>query len=211
MRPKLHHGHTTSLSSSLDLNPFTNPSLFATATSCDSSTHSSSSSASPRHTLSPRRSTSVPVDDDATSRESDEHAGWPAALQPTTQYWTSSATRRAQYAEIDAASRGVRGVARKLLPSWAMPREWRRSTRLVERDGSLAGAVAVDAPSSIVGADSLSDDSDAASVRRFRIDVDEDETPEAPEASESEPPRRHRFGLWRRRQVRGPVSLASEG
>jgi hypothetical protein len=64
----------------------------------------------------------------------------------TCQYWTSDANRRLEYAAIDAASRGVRGFFIKLVPDCMLPPSSRR-TRFHCDDS----------------------DSDAGSVRRYRL------------------------------------------
>jgi len=43
----------------------------------------------------------------------------------TVQYWTSSETRKREYAAIDAASKGVKGFCLKLLPECLVPREYK--------------------------------------------------------------------------------------
>lgn len=68
---------------------------------------------------------------------------------PTIQYWTSDSTRRLEYAAIDAASHGIRGFFTKLVPDCFLPQAARR-TRFHGGDGA---------------------DSDAGSVRRYRIPV----------------------------------------
>ncbi|KAF8849354.1 hypothetical protein BDZ45DRAFT_697644 [Acephala macrosclerotiorum] len=64
----------------------------------------------------------------------------------TVQYWTSDSTRRLEYAAIDAASKGVRGFFIKLVPDCILPAGSRR-TRFHCDDA----------------------DSDAGSVRRYRL------------------------------------------
>lgn len=66
----------------------------------------------------------------------------------TMQYWTSDNTRRLEYAAIDAASRGLRGFLNRLIPECMLPKDMRR-TRFCEGD----------------------EDSDAGSVRRYRLDL----------------------------------------
>jgi hypothetical protein len=66
--------------------------------------------------------------------------------QPT-HYWTSDRTRRLEYAAIDAAHRGLKGwVRRHLVPGCFLPKE--------------KGHVAFD--------------DDTGSVRRYRLEMDED-------------------------------------
>jgi len=72
----------------------------------------------------------------------------------TCQYWTSDASRRLEYAAIDAASRGVRGFFIKLVPDCILPPSSRR-TRFHSEDA----------------------DSDAGSVRRYRLALPEEKSP----------------------------------
>ena len=60
--------------------------------------------------------------------------------------WTSDETRRRQYAEIDRANRGIRGIWKKIFPSLAAKSS--RSRFYTEDDGS-----------------------DGGSVRRYRLDI----------------------------------------
>ena len=60
--------------------------------------------------------------------------------------WTSSSTRRREYDEIDRSCQGIRGLWRRLSPRWC-----RRNRRLSFYNGD--------------------DDSDAGSVRRYRMDI----------------------------------------
>lgn len=69
----------------------------------------------------------------------------------TCQYWTSDSTRRLEYAAIDAASRGLRGFLIKLVPDCILPVTARR-TRFHNEQAD--------------------DDSDAGSVRRYRIPLE---------------------------------------
>lgn len=74
-----------------------------------------------------------------------------AAVDVAVVQWTSDATRREQYAEIDKRNRGLRKLLKKLLPN-CLP----KPTTLDfynERDGS-----------------------DAGSVRRYRIDLGNEKT-----------------------------------
>lgn len=66
----------------------------------------------------------------------------------TTHYWTSDSTRRLEYAAIDAASRGFKGwVRRTLIPDCFVPKESRH----------------------------VSFDDDTGSVRRYRLELEEDD------------------------------------
>lgn len=97
----------------------------------------------------------------------------PAAPPPATvQYWTSDSTRRLEYAAIDAASQGMRGFFIKLLPDCVLPPSSRR-TRFHEADA----------------------DSDAGSVRRYRLALPEEKSNGGEGAC---PERKSRPGLWRR-------------
>ncbi|KAI1495440.1 hypothetical protein F5X99DRAFT_403572 [Biscogniauxia marginata] len=66
----------------------------------------------------------------------------------TTHYWTSDRTRRLEYAAIDAASKGIRGWFLRRIPNRFVPKENRR----------------------------LRFDDDTGSVRRYRLDIDYDES-----------------------------------
>lgn len=66
-------------------------------------------------------------------------------LPQTTHYWTSDSTRRLEYAAIDAASRGVKGWIKKHL-----------------------------VPECMVGPQHVHFDDDSGSVRRFRLELDDD-------------------------------------
>lgn len=90
----------------------------------------------------------------------------------TTHYWTSDRTRRLEYAAIDAASRGVRGwVMRHIVPECFVPKERRH----------------------------IGFDDDGGSVRRYRLDLDEDDaagtSTTGSESAEKEP-RGKRWRLW---------------
>lgn len=75
----------------------------------------------------------------------------PTPPPQTTHYWTSDRTRRLEYAAIDAASRGVRGwVMRHMVPECFVPRERRR----------------------------VCFDDDAGSVRRYRLELECEESAE---------------------------------
>ncbi|OTB00475.1 hypothetical protein M426DRAFT_15418 [Hypoxylon sp. CI-4A] len=77
-------------------------------------------------------------------------ASYPPPPQ-TTHYWTSDHTRRLEYAAIDAASRGVKGWFMKhIVPDCFIPKESRR----------------------------VGFDDDSGSVRRYRLELDCDETGE---------------------------------
>ena len=81
--------------------------------------------------------------------DDDELAGpvYPPPPQ-TTHYWTSDHTRRLEYAAIDAASQGVKGwVLKHMVPDCFIPKENRR----------------------------LRFDDDTGSVRRYRLELDDDD------------------------------------
>ncbi|KAI0377315.1 hypothetical protein F5Y04DRAFT_178758 [Hypomontagnella monticulosa] len=83
----------------------------------------------------------------------DSHDAGPAYPPPpqTTHYWTSDHTRRLEYAAIDAASRGVKGWFMKhVVPDCFVPKSSRR----------------------------VGFDDDTGSVRRYRLELDCDETGE---------------------------------
>ncbi|CZR66284.1 uncharacterized protein PAC_16185 [Phialocephala subalpina] len=59
----------------------------------------------------------------------------------TVQYWTSDSTRRLEYAAIDAASKGVRGFFIKLVPDCILPANSRRTKFHCDDADSDAGSV----------------------------------------------------------------------
>lgn len=69
-------------------------------------------------------------------------------------YWTSPSSRRLEYAAIDACSHGVRGFFVKLVPDCVLPKEFRSTWRSRFHH---------------------EDDDDIRSVRRYRIEVDDDD------------------------------------
>lgn len=76
----------------------------------------------------------------------------PAAPPATVIHWNSPSTRRREYAEIDRSTKGFRGFLRRVTPRWLS----RRPPRQAFYDGEK-------------------DDDDACSVRRYRIEVPEDD------------------------------------
>ncbi|KAI0097028.1 hypothetical protein F4776DRAFT_554165 [Hypoxylon sp. NC0597] len=85
--------------------------------------------------------------------DEDAHDAEPSYPPPpqTTHYWTSDHTRRLEYAAIDAASRGVKGWFMKhVVPDCFVPKASRR----------------------------VGFDDDSGSVRRYRLELDGDETGE---------------------------------
>ena len=86
-------------------------------------------------------------------RDGDGEGERPPPPPATVQYWTSDSTRRLEYAAIDAAGRGVRGFFIRLVPDCMLPPGSRR-TRFCERNEDA--------------------DSDAGSVRRYRLVLPEE-------------------------------------
>lgn len=89
---------------------------------------------------------------DFSHQESVTHQAPPPA---STVYWTSEETRRLEYAAIDAASKGVKGLVARLIPACFVS-EQRRRTKFSEEDQG----------------------SDCGSVRRYRLCMDEQEEKE---------------------------------
>ncbi|KAI1341310.1 hypothetical protein F5Y15DRAFT_30385 [Xylariaceae sp. FL0016] len=93
-------------------------------------------------------SMSRPTSEDGATQEIEE--AYPPPPQ-TTHYWTSDYTRRLEYAAIDAASQGVKGwILKHVVPDCFVPKENRR----------------------------LGFDDDTGSVRRYRLDLDCDDSGE---------------------------------
>lgn len=88
------------------------------------------------------------------SQEEEDECTAPQSYPPppqTTHYWTSDHTRRLEYAAIDAASQGVKGwFLKHVVPDCFVPKENRR----------------------------VGFDDDCGSVRRYRLDLDCEETDE---------------------------------
>lgn len=109
--------------------------------------------------------------DPADSGDDGEPASPPPLPPPTTHYWTSDSTRRLEYAAIDAASRGFKGWVRRNL-----------------------------VPDCFVGPRPVVFDDDTGSVRRYRLDLDDEGDDEAgsgtsrPEAGDAIPPMQQRKG-----------------
>lgn len=106
----------------------------------------------------PKSNTASPLDQTTnTSREEITKSQPPkTSLPPTTIDWTLPTTRRREYEKIEASSRGIRGIWRRLAP-----KRCQRNSRLAFYDGDPH---------------KLEDDSDAGSVRRYRVSLDDDET-----------------------------------
>ncbi|KYK60228.1 hypothetical protein DCS_01365 [Drechmeria coniospora] len=91
---------------------------------------------------------------------------------PTTHYWTSDNTRRLEYAAIDAASRGVKGWVRRHL----VP------------DCFIPRHVAFD--------------DDKGSVRRYRLELEDEQVKKPPSACQGLDPRRKGWQIWPLRKSR---------
>ncbi|KAF5008617.1 hypothetical protein FDECE_5125 [Fusarium decemcellulare] len=99
----------------------------------------------------------------------------PTPPPQTTHYWTSDRTRRLEYAAIDAATRGVKGwVMRHLIPDCFVSRENRH----------------------------VSFDDDSGSVRRYRLELEDDHDEKVAGLGGSKPVRRRKgWRFWRRRRA----------
>lgn len=84
-------------------------------------------------------------------------------IPATVMEWTSASTRRREYEKIDRASRGVRGLWRRVAPRWCQARDSR--TPFFE-EGKTSGE---------------------GSVRRFRMDLPDEEATVEPDAREKTP------------------------
>ncbi|RFU74861.1 hypothetical protein TARUN_7391 [Trichoderma arundinaceum] len=86
----------------------------------------------------------------------------------TTHYWTSDRTRRLEYAAIDAASKGVKGWIRKnLLPDC-----------FAGKDRHVAF------------------DDDSGSVRRYRLDLEDEQDEKSASGCATSHPHKKRFSVW---------------
>jgi hypothetical protein len=102
----------------------------------------------------------------------------PAPTPPpqTTHYWTSDRTRRLEYAAIDAATRGVKGwVMKHLIPECFVPKENRH----------------------------VPFDDESGSVRRYRLDLEEERDEKVVSIKGFR--RRRGWRFWRRRKNTGAV------
>lgn len=99
-------------------------------------------------------SSSTPFESQSLNAPQTDSHPHPPPPPATVHYFLLPETRRLEYAAIDAASRGVRGFITKLLPDCILPAEYRRTK--FHNDGDDA-------------------DSDAGSVRRYRIHFPEAE------------------------------------
>jgi hypothetical protein len=99
----------------------------------------------------PPRSRTAPLASGLTdSNDVDDPLPEEEFVPATIMHWTSDETRRKEYAKIDMASKGIRGLLSRLFPRLAM--KSKRSRFYDEKDGSRAG-----------------------SIRRYRLNFDDDE------------------------------------
>lgn len=97
---------------------------------------------------------SLADDDSACDFSRPESQAHQAQPPPSTVYWTSEETRRLEYAAIDAASKGVRGLVARLIPDCFLSEDKRR-TKFSAREGD-------------------DDEDDCGSVRRYRLCLEEE-------------------------------------
>lgn len=110
----------------------------------------------------------------ADSQPDERVAPTPAPTPPpqTTHYWTSDRTRRLEYAAIDAATRGVKGwIMKHLIPECFVPKENRH----------------------------VPFDDESGSVRRYRLDLEEEQRDEKVVSIKGFR-RRRGWRFWRRRK-----------
>nr|KMM65660.1 hypothetical protein CPAG_02006 [Coccidioides posadasii RMSCC 3488] len=88
-------------------------------------------------------------------------------IPPTVMHWTSSSTRRREYEKIDRSCRGIRGMWRRFAPKWCQS----KSQRIPFFDETKGGKQLYE-----------------GSVRRFRIDIPDEDVDEGqgPQVIESE-------------------------
>jgi len=102
----------------------------------------------------PLRTVTAPLESGMKSSSSVDDALAEADFVPATiMHWTSDETRRKEYAKIDLASKGFRGLLNRLFPR--LTNKSKRSRFYDEKDGSRAG-----------------------SIRRYRLDFDNDDEKE---------------------------------
>lgn len=130
---------------------------------------------------SPLGITGLNGEDDARVRD-DNRVG--SHVPATVQYWTSPETRRREYAAIDAASRGIKGFALRVLPDCMVPKEF-KVMGFSEREESTnsTGEVGEELrdrgrrPSTVKGSigrmAGKRGRGDDGSVRRYRIEIEE--------------------------------------
>ncbi|XDG06408.1 hypothetical protein ABKA04_006023 [Annulohypoxylon sp. FPYF3050] len=159
-RPSSQRRNSTMSTTSSNSRPRTRPSMRRAAKSSPSA-HPKRLSAQPLHLTNsqqqqsttyyyfpPPESLSGSLGEDEEEHEAE--SSYPPPPQ-TTHYWTSDHTRRLEYAAIDAASRGVKGWFMKhVIPDCFVPKASRR----------------------------VGFDDDSGSVRRYRLELDCDETGE---------------------------------
>lgn len=107
-----------------------------------------SSTTSPPFLQSRDRANTLPIISSHSHSSSESSMHVPATIME----WTSDSTRRAEYEQIDRASRGVRGLWRRVAPRWCQTRD-SRTPFFEEGKTSREG-----------------------SVRRFRMDLADEET-----------------------------------
>ncbi|KAL8647364.1 MAG: hypothetical protein Q9226_006461 [Calogaya cf. arnoldii] len=104
------------------------------------------------------------------------------SIPPTTIDWTHSPTRRREYEKIEASTRGIRGLWRRLAP-----KRYQKNSRLAFYDGDP---------------EKLEDDSDAGSVRRYRVSLDDEtidtDTKENEREDDEKKPSKGTIRGWRR-------------
>ncbi|KAI2466284.1 hypothetical protein F4781DRAFT_357430 [Annulohypoxylon bovei var. microspora] len=151
--------NSTMSTSSSHSRPRTRPSM-RRATKSSPNTHLKGQSAQPLHSTNSQQQPTTyyyfPPPESLSrslSEDEEEHDAEPSYPPPpqTTHYWTTDHTRRLEYAAIDAASRGVKGWFMKhVVPDCFVPKASRR----------------------------VGFDDDSGSVRRYRLELDCDETGE---------------------------------
>ncbi|KAF5676087.1 hypothetical protein FHETE_2213 [Fusarium heterosporum] len=98
----------------------------------------------------------------------------PSPPPQTTHYWTSDRTRRLEYAAIDAATRGVKGwVLRHLVPDCFVSHDNRH----------------------------VSFDDDSGSVRRYRLELEDDHVEKTMAGANRSKRRRKGWRFWRRQKA----------
>ncbi|KAJ5668947.1 hypothetical protein N7462_010017 [Penicillium macrosclerotiorum] len=117
--------------------------------------HRSSISATPAPLHARDRSNTLPSPNSVASRHGYSPSASSIHVPATVMEWTSDTTRRREYEKIDRASRGMRGLWRRVAPRWCQSRD-ARTPFFEEGKTSREG-----------------------SVRRFRMDLSDDETEEA--------------------------------
>ncbi|PQE12595.1 hypothetical protein CJF30_00002467 [Rutstroemia sp. NJR-2017a BBW] len=177
------HVRSSSRPSSTSSSSRPRPSLSATRRSSTRSSTTSTSRSTPKRPSKSRTSTSQSRTSISQSRprqpsQQYQYFQFPSLeddLPPpppppaTIHYWTSDQTRRLEYAAIDAASKGIRGLVTRCIPDCFLPVESRRRRFCKGED---------------------KDDEDAGSVRRYRLVM-------AEEGGDGEKKKGGRKGRWR--------------